>query len=66
MVFTLVGDYCDMQVIIARHVELLQDTWHVMRLRIDHAVREHKIGTPANAHAVIGFALQVPDNIVLG
>jgi len=43
----------------------LQDTWRVMRLHVDMALRELALGgRPPNAHYIIGKALEVQDNII--
>ena len=45
--------------------EALQDAWHVMRLRVDIALRQLGIDRPVSAHRVIAHALQVHDNNVM-
>ena len=46
-------------------LEALQDAWHVMRLRVDFALRQLLIDRPVSAHMVIAHALQVHDNNVM-
>ena len=43
----------------------LQDAWHMMRLRIDAALRAGGAVALVNAHAVIVPALLVQDNAVM-
>ena len=43
----------------------LQDAWHMMRLRIDLALRQHMVDGPANAHAVVGLALRVQEDTTM-
>ena len=42
----------------------VQDAWHVMRLRVDFALRTHSRGRSVNGHSVFLLALQVTDNAV--
>ena len=45
-------------------LQWLQDTWHMMRLRVDFALQEHRMCRPVSAHRVVAHALQVPENRV--
>ena len=44
----------------------VQDAWHVMRLRVDFALRTHSRGRSVNGHSVFLLALQVTDNALMG